>query len=70
MHIGLRKSSVWKPVEKRPLGKPKTDGEITLRWKREKWVTRMGGGWKRFRVVSNGVSCISMLNIRVLVPES
>jgi hypothetical protein len=43
---------VWKPKGKRPLGRPKVDGRILLRWIFRRWDVGVwtGCSWLRIRI--------------------
>ena len=42
---GVHKVLVGKPEGKRPLGRPKIDGMIILKWILRKWEGVVGTGW-------------------------
>ena len=42
---GVHKVLVGKPEGKRPLGRPRVDGRIILKWILKKWEGVVGTGW-------------------------
>ena len=42
---GVDKVLVGKPEGKRPLGRPRVDGRIILKWILKKWEGVVGTGW-------------------------
>jgi len=51
---GVRRVLVGKPEGKRPLGRPRLDGRIILRWIFRKLQGVMGTGWSWLRIGTGG----------------
>ena len=51
---GVHRVLVGKPEEKRPLGRPRTDGRIILIWIFRKWEKVVGTGWSWLRIGTGG----------------
>ena len=51
---GVHRVLVGKPEEKRPLGRPRTDGRIILRWIFRKLEEVVGTGWSWLRIGTGG----------------
>ena len=51
---GVYKVLVGKPEGKRPLGRPRLDGRIILRWIFRKWEGVVGTGWGWLRIGAGG----------------
>ena len=51
---GVHRVLVWKPEGKRPLGRPRRDGRIILRWIFRKWEGVVGTGWSWLRTGRGG----------------
>ena len=51
---GVHRVLVWKPEGKRPLGRPRRDGRIILRWIFRKWEGVVGTGWSWLRIGTGG----------------
>ena len=47
---GVHRVPVGKPEGKRPLGRPRLDGRIILRWIFRKWEGVVGTGWSWLRI--------------------
>ena len=51
---GVHRVLVGKPEGKRPLGRPRLDGRIILRWIFSKWEEVVGTGWSWLRIGTGG----------------
>ena len=51
---GVHRVLVGKPEGKRPLGRPRLDGRIILRWIFRKWEGVVRNGWSWLRIVTDG----------------
>jgi hypothetical protein len=51
---GVHRVLVGKPEGSRPLGRPRLDGRIILRWIFRKWEGVMGIGWSWLRIGTGG----------------
>ena len=51
---GVHRVLVGKPEGKRPMGRPKADGRIILRWIFRKWEGVVGTGWSWLRIGTGG----------------
>ena len=51
---GVHKVLVEKLEGKRPLGRPRVEGRIILRWVFRKWEGVVGTGWSLLRIAKGG----------------